>query len=134
MSASFKTPIRRAVRGNLSRGLLGAMAVALLPLAALAADPVDYTPDYTKLMGHDHDDHHGAQDSALVKKGFEATKKYTHFAAVTAAEGWDMKTTCVSSDETTSISPGWAWPPGALSSNAPVTCPTIESSNPMALS
>jgi len=100
MNASFKTPIRRAVRGSLSRGLLGAMAVALLPLAALAADPVDYTPDYTKFMGHDHDEHHGAQDSALVKKVFEANKKYKHFSAIPAGEGWDGKTTCVSSDET----------------------------------
>jgi hypothetical protein len=100
MSASLKNPIRRTVRGNLSRGFLGVMAVALLPLAALAADAVDYTPDFTKLMGHDHDEHHGVQDSALVKKVFDATKKYMHFEAVTAKEGWDLKTTCVSSNDT----------------------------------
>jgi hypothetical protein len=100
MDASFKNPIRRALRGNISRGLLGAVAVTLLPLAALAADGVDYTPDYTRFMGHDHDEHHGVQDSALVRKVFDAAKKYKHFEAVTAEEGWDGKTTCVSGNET----------------------------------
>jgi hypothetical protein len=100
MSASFNNPIRRAVRGNISRGLVGAMAIALLPLAASAADAVDYTPDYTKFMGHDHDEHHGVRDSALVRKVFDATKKYKHFEAVNPAEGWDGVTTCVSSNET----------------------------------
>jgi hypothetical protein len=97
MDASFKNPIRRA---SISGGLLGIMAVALLPLAALAAG-VDYTPDYTRFMDHDghHDEHHGVHDSALVRKVFDATKKYTHFEAVTAAEGWDGKTTCVSGND-----------------------------------
>jgi len=99
MNTSFKNPIRRAVRGNFARGSV-VIAIALLPLAALAADAVDYTPDYTRFMGHDHDEHHGVQDSALVRKVFDATKKYRHFEAVTAAEGWDMKTTCVSGNET----------------------------------
>jgi len=99
MNASFRNPIRRAVRGNISRGW-AAMALMLLPLAALAADTVDYTPDYTKFMGHDHDEHHGVQDSALVRKVFDSTKKYKHFEAVTAKEGWDLVTTCVSGNET----------------------------------
>jgi hypothetical protein len=100
MNASFRNPNRRAVRGNISRGFLGAVAVALLPLTALAAEPVDYTPDYTRFMGHDHDEHHGVQDSALVRKVFDSTKKYKHFEAVTAKEGWDLVTTCVSGNET----------------------------------
>jgi hypothetical protein len=98
MNTSFKNPIRRAVRGNISRGLVGAMALALLPLAAPAADTVDYTPDYTKFMGHD--EHHGVQDSALVKEVHDATKKYKHFEAVRQEAGWDLVTSCVSGNET----------------------------------
>jgi hypothetical protein len=100
VDASFKNPIGRVVRGNISRGLFSAMAVALLPLAALAADAVDYTPDYTKFVGHDHDGHHGVQDSALVKEVFDATKKYTHFDVVKSEAGWDLVTTCVSGNDT----------------------------------
>jgi hypothetical protein len=70
----------------------------LLPLAAPAADTVDYTPDYTKFMGHD--EHHGVQDSALVKEVHDATKKYKHFEAVRQEAGWDLVTSCVSGNET----------------------------------
>jgi hypothetical protein len=107
MDTSFKNPIRRAVRGNISRGLLGVMAVALLPLAAPAADAVDYTPDYTRFMGHDHDEHHGVQDSALVKKVHDATKKYKNINQALVIENpnpkqpqWVVGTPCVSGPET----------------------------------
>jgi hypothetical protein len=101
MNASFKNP-----RSSISRGLIGAVAVALLPLAALAADSVDYTPDYTKFMGG-HDDHHGVQDGALVKKVRDATKKYKHINQALVIENpdkyhpqWVVGTTCVSGNET----------------------------------
>ncbi|MFL6604267.1 MAG: hypothetical protein ACJ8R9_23445 [Steroidobacteraceae bacterium] len=100
MSEAFNNPVRRVVRGTISRGLIGALAVALLPLTALAADAVDYTPDYTRFMGHDHDQHHGVQDSALVRKVFDDNKKYRHFSAINPADGWDGVTSCVSGDET----------------------------------
>jgi hypothetical protein len=98
MDALFSNPIRSAVRGTMAKALLGAAAVALLPLAAVAADAVDYTPDYTRFMGHDG--HHGVQDSALVKEVFDATKKYKYFETVKREKGWDLVTTCVSGNET----------------------------------
>jgi len=104
MNASSENPIRRATRSNLSRGLLGALAVALLPMAALAADQVDYTPDYTRFMDHDH---HGGQDSALVKKVHDAVKKYKNIRQALVVENpdpmhpqWVVGTPCVSGPET----------------------------------
>ena len=102
MNASPENPIQ--TRSNLSRGLLSALAVALLPMAALAADPVDYTPDYTRFMDHDH---HGGQDSALVKKVHDATKKYKNIRQALVVENpdpmhpqWVVGTPCVSGPET----------------------------------
>ncbi len=90
---TFKNPIRRAIRGNLSRGLL--MAVALLPLAALAAGAVDYTPDY-----RGHDDHHGVHDSALVEKVRNAAKKFANPDSLLSKPGWIVGTGCVSGPDT----------------------------------
>jgi hypothetical protein len=106
MNTSSENPIRRATRSNLSRGLLSALAVALLPMAALAADQVDYTPDYTRLMDHDH---HGGQDSALVKKVHDAVKKYKNIRQALVVENentdpmnptWRVGTACVSGPDT----------------------------------
>jgi hypothetical protein len=92
MDASFKHPIRQ---GNISRGLLAAVAVALLPLAALAADAVNYTPDY-----RDHDDHHGIHDSALVEKVRNYAKKFANPDSLLKEPGWIVGTGCVSGPDT----------------------------------
>jgi len=106
MNASSENPIRRATRSNRSQGLLSALAVALLPMAALAADQVDYTPDYTRFMDHDH---HGGQDSALVKKVHDAVKKYKNIRQALVVENkdsdpmnptWRVGTSCVSGPDT----------------------------------
>ena len=96
MSKSF-TRLSR-IRSGISRSM-AALAVALLPLAALAADPVDYTPDYTKLVDHEH---RGVQDSALVRKVRDATKRYRNIdqALVNEKGQWVVGTTCVSGPET----------------------------------
>jgi hypothetical protein len=102
MNASSENPIQ--TRSHLSRGLLSALAIALLPMAALAADQVDYTPDYTRFMDHDH---HGGQDSALVRKVHDAVKKYKNIRQALVVENpdpmhpqWVVGTPCVSGPET----------------------------------
>jgi hypothetical protein len=77
----------------------------MLPFAAFAAQPVDYTPDYTNLM--DHGDHHGVHDSALVRKVHDATKKYQNIRQALVNENkdpnhpqWVVGTPCVSGPET----------------------------------
>jgi hypothetical protein len=105
MNASSENPIRPVTRSNLSRGLLSALAVALMPMASLAADQVDYTPDYTRFMDHDH---HGGQDSALVKKVHDAVKRYKDIKQALVIDNadpkhlnqWVVGTPCVSGPET----------------------------------
>ena len=81
------------------------VAAALLPLAAVGADAVDYTPDYTKLMGHG--EHHGVHDSALVRKVHDATRKYQDIKQALVVENkdpkhpqWVVGTPCVSGPDT----------------------------------
>ena len=95
MSASFKNLIHRAVRGNVSRGLVAAAAVVVLPLAALAAGTGDYTPD-----SMDHGDHHSSSHSPLVKKVHDANLRFTNINVALSDPTWDARTTCVSGPET----------------------------------
>jgi hypothetical protein len=109
MNDSYKPTLRGARAGGSCRSLLAAgVAAALLPLATLATEPVDYTPDYTKLM--EHSDHHGVHDSALVKKIFDATKRYQNIREALVVDNsnkylkpqpqWVVGTPCVSGPET----------------------------------
>jgi hypothetical protein len=87
-----------------------ALAATLLPLTALAGDQVDYTPDFTQMMQHDH---HFEHDSELVRKVRDATRKYTDIHQALVKENneekknnpqhpdlWIVGTPCVSGPET----------------------------------
>src|SRR5689334_1007535 len=86
--------------------LVAAAVAAVLPLAALAGDQVDTTPDYTLMMNHGH---HDQNDSELVRRSHDKTKRYTdiHQALVTEnaeemkqppaqRDPWVVGTPCVS--------------------------------------
>jgi len=91
MNTSFKNPIRRAVRGNFARGRLSSP----LRCAAAALEP---TPSTTHRLHQFMGTIMMSIMECRIRVGqevFDATQKYRHFEAVTAAEGWDMKTTCV---------------------------------------
>jgi hypothetical protein len=90
--------------------LVGAAVAALLPLAALAGDQVDYTPDYTQFMSHEH---HVEHDSELVRKAYDATKRYKDIKEALVKDNndekkrnphnpdlWVVGTPCVSGPET----------------------------------
>jgi len=103
MNASFTSPIRRAVRGMVSRGLLGALASTVLPIAALAAGPAD---DMAAVM--DHSQLHASASispvsiSPLVQKVYDHAKKYKNInvALHGTEKGWVVGTPCVSGPET----------------------------------
>ena len=106
MNDSFNPIDRRASVGRSARALV-ALAAAALPLVSFAADPVDYTPDYTKFM--QHSDHQGVHDSVLVRKVHDATKRYQHIREALVVDNankslpqpqWVVGTPCVSGPET----------------------------------
>src|SRR5689334_23048324 len=90
--------------------IASAVAAALLPCAVLAGDQVDYTPDFTQMMQHEH---HFENDSELVRKVHDATKKYQDISVALVKENdkekhdhpgnpdlWLVGTPCVSGPET----------------------------------
>lgn len=97
MSTTFTNPIRRAVRGVISRGLLGALAATVLPVAAFAAGPADDT-----MEAMDHSQIRPAVSiSPLVLKVRDHAKKYKNInVALHVEKGWVVGTPCVSGPET----------------------------------
>lgn len=70
-----------------------AVAVALLPLAAMAGD---YPADYM-----DHGDHHSSAHSPLVDKVHDLNKRYIDInVALHREKGWVVGTPCVSGPDT----------------------------------
>ena len=90
MSASFTKAIP----------LLGALALVTLPVAASAADPADFSADYS-----DHSEHHfpsHRDNSPFVLKVHDAIEKYWNINYALKKEkylGWVIGTTCVSGPE-----------------------------------
>jgi hypothetical protein len=83
--------------------VLTVAAAALLPVVAAAGHQVDYTPDYTQYMQHEHE-HHVEHDSELVRKAHDALIRYKDYrqALVVDNKGksfpniWVQGTPCVS--------------------------------------
>jgi hypothetical protein len=94
-----ETQMNESMKG--CRALIAAVATAMLPLAALANEPVDYTPDYTNFM---HSGHGGVHDGPLVALVRSKTKQYQDPNFVLDPKygepGWDLVTSCVSGNET----------------------------------